>query len=562
MAVDRFTSGIIQDALQAVGDEMFEALRRTSMSPIIYEALDYAVGATDARGNLLAQGNGVTAFLGSLDSAVRGALEHYDDGAGLHPGDVILTNSPFQGGGTHLPDVVTMLPVYHAGRIVAFTVNKAHWTEIGGMDTGSLTTRSTEIFQEGLHFRFLKLYDAGNLNESLVALIRENVRLPDDTLGDMHAGVAAARVGARRIESLIARYGAEALLTAMEELLDYGERMTRLELLKLPEGVYSAEDVIEEDGLGNGPFTIKVSVTLQDGRCIADFTGTATQAPGPINCSHAGLLTGVRCVFKAVTNPDVPANGGAFRPLEIICPPGTLLTAESPAPVSLYFEALIAAIDVVWKALAPIAPKHLSAGHKRTVGSTFISGRHPDSGELYVMGEPLMGGWGAACDADGINGMFCCGNGETFNIPVELTEARYGLQVGQYAFHTEPGGEGKFRGGKGMVLDYRVTHGEAFLTIAFSRTRSRPWGLQGGREGSLNYAEILRADGSIERYTVGTAIALAENEVARLYSSTGGGFGDPAERPADKVRGDLRNGYVTPGQVAQCYPQANERNPT
>ena len=532
------------------------------MSPIIYEALDYAVGATDAEGNLLAQGNGVTAFLGSLDSAVRGALAHYDNGAGLQPGDIVLTNCPYLGGGTHLPDMVTILPVFYDGRIVAFTVNKAHWTEIGGMDTGSLTTRSTEIFQEGLHFKFLKLYEAGKLNTSLVELIRENVRLPDDTLGDMHAGVAAARVGARRIEGLIGKYGLAAVLTAMEELLDYGERMTRLELAKLPSGVYTAEDVVEEDGLGNGPFTIKVAVTLKDGRCIADFTGTAAQAPGPINCSHAGLLTGVRCVFKAVTNPDIPANGGAFRPLEIICPPGTLLTAESPAPVSLYFESLIAAIDVVWKALAPIAPNHLTAGHKRTVGSTFISGRHPDTGELYIMGEPLMGGWGAAPDADGINGMFCCGNGETFNIPVELTEARYGLQVDQYAFHNEAGGEGKFQGGKGVVLDYRVTCGDAFLTIAFSRTRSRPWGLQGGREGSLNYAEILRADGSVEHHSVATALALGENEVARLYSATGGGFGDPAQRQPDKVRSDLKNSYVTPEQVARFYPQADGHGPT
>ncbi len=541
---------------------MFEALRRTSMSPIIYEALDYAVGATDATGNLLAQGNGVTAFLGSLDSAVRGALEHYDDGAGLCPGDVILTNSPYRGGGTHLSDVVTILPVFHGGRIIAFTVNKAHWTEVGGMDTGSLTTRATEIFQEGLHFRFLKLYEAGKLNTCLVELIRENVRLPDDTLGDMHAGVAAARVGARRIESLLGKYGTESVLTAMEELLGYGERMTRLELLKLPEGVYTAEDVIEEDGLGNGPFTIKVAVTLEDGRCIADFTGTDEQAPGPINCSHAGLLTGVRCVFKAVTNPDIPANGGAFRPLEIICPPGTLLTAESPAPVSLYFESLIAAIDVVWKALAPIAPRRLPAGHKRTVGSTFISGRHPETGELYIMGEPLVGGWGAASDADGVNGMFCCGNGETFNIPVELTEARYGLQVDQYAFHAEAGGEGKFRGGKGVTLDYRNTHGDAFLTIAFSRSASRPWGLQGGQEGSLNYAEVMRADGSVERHSVATALALGENEVVRLYSATGGGVGNPSERSPDQVRSDLKNGYVTPEQAARFYPQAGIPTPT
>ena len=285
------------------------------MSPIIYEALDYAVGATDAQGNLLAQGNGVTAFLGSLDSAVRGALAHYDNGAGLQPGDIILTNCPYLGGGTHLSDMVTILPVYYDGRIVAFTVNKAHWTEIGGMDTGSLTTRSTEIFQEGLHFKFLKLYEAGKLNASLVELIRDNVRLPDDTLGDMHAGIAAARVGARRIEGLISKYGLDALLNAMEELLDYGERMTRLELLKLPEGVYTAEDVIEEDGLGNGavynqgcshPERRPLQRRFQ--RHVGAGAGTDQLLPCGIAhrralCLQGGHQSGYPCQWRRVSSP-------------------------------------------------------------------------------------------------------------------------------------------------------------------------------------------------------------------------------------------------------------------
>ena len=554
---DAFTSEIIQDALVAVGDEMFEAQRRTAMSPIIYEALDFAVGATDADGNLIAQGNGVTAFLGSLDSAVTGTLAHYGNGADLQPGDVIVTNCPYEGGGTHLPDVVTVLPIFHAGRIVAFTVNKAHWTEIGGMDTGSLTTRSVEIFQEGLQLNFLKLYDAGILNETLAQVIGDNVRLPSDTLGDMHAGVAAARVGARRIEELINKYGVAAVLGAMNDLLDYGERAARAELEKLPSGTYVAEDVIENDGLGNGPFTIKVAVTLDRGSCIVDFDGTSEQSPGPINCSHAGLLTGVRCAFKAITSPDIPANGGAFRPLQIKCPEGTILTAEPPAPVSLYFESLVAAIDVVWKALAPVVPDRLPAGHKRTVGSTFLSGRHPDTGELFVMGEPLVGGWGAAPYRDGVNGMFCCGNGETFNIPVELTEARYGLQVNQYAFHNEDGGEGRFRGGKGVVLDYAITNGEAFLTVAYSRSETRPWGISGGQPGSRNYAEIRRTDGSVEHCAMATSVPLREGDVARLYSATGGGFGDPAERDINEVRADVRNGYITPDQATRFYPQAD-----
>jgi len=255
MSASTFDLEVIKDCIVAVGDEMFEAVIRTSMSPIIYETTDFAVGATDARGNLLAQGNGVTAFLATLDTAVQDLLKHYPNPGEIAPGDAFITNSPYSGGGTHLSDVVIIVPVFHQDRLIAFTVNKAHWTEVGGSQPGSVSTESTEIYQEGLHFRFLKLYSRGVLNDSLVQLIRDNVRLPDSTIGDMHSGVAAARVGAARIQELADKYGTNLVLSAMEDLLDYGERMTLEEIRKLPKGRYEAEDVVEGDGLGNGPFT-------------------------------------------------------------------------------------------------------------------------------------------------------------------------------------------------------------------------------------------------------------------------------------------------------------------
>ncbi|WP_138380414.1 hydantoinase B/oxoprolinase family protein [Luteithermobacter gelatinilyticus] len=553
MSGDVFTSEIIKDSLVALGDEMFNAMVRTSMSPIIYETTDFAVGATDARGNLLAQGNGVTAFLATLDTAVQSTLQHYPNPGDIRPGDVFITNSPYEGGGTHLSDVVIVLPVFFGEELVAFTVNKAHWTEVGGTKPGSVSTEATEIFQEGLHFRFLKLYEEGRQNSSLVRLIRDNVRLPESTIGDMHAGVAAARVGAKRILELMEKYGRDEVLTAMEELLDYGDRMTRVELQKLPNGVYEAEDVVEDDGLGNGPFKIRVKVTITDDKMITDFTGTDPQVPGPINCSYTGLVTGARCLFKAVTNTEIPANGGCFRALEVICPDKTLISAQSPAPVSLYYEPLIAAIDVMWKALAPVVPDRLPAGHQRSVGATFISGIHPDSGELFVMGEPLVGGWGASDGMDGDNGQFCCANGETFNIPVELFETRYGLQIDQYAFNMEGGGAGQYRGGKGVVLDYRVTSEEAFLTYAASRTESRPWGMVGGREGTNNYAQILRHDGRVERYGMCTTVRAEKGEVIRLVTANGGGYGDPDARDRRAVERDLKNGYITPEQAHADY---------
>lgn len=555
MQDDPFTIEIIKEALVAIGDEMFAALIRTSMSPIIYETTDFAVGATDAAGNLLAQGNGVTGFLATLDTAVQSTLVHYPDPDDIMPGDVFITNSPYEGGGTHLSDVVTLLPVFHDSRLIAWTVNKAHWTEVGGASPGSASTQSTDIFQEGLHFRFLKLYDAGRINRALVEIIRANVRLPDSTIGDLHAGVAACRVGGNRVLEIVAKYGLEPVLTAMRELLDYGERMTRAALARLPQGVFEAEDVIEEDGLGGGPFTIKVKVTIEGERMIADFTGTSPQARGPINTSFAGLITSARCAFKAVTDPDIPANGGCFRALEVICPPGTILSAQSPAPVSVYYESLIAAIEVMWRALMPHMPDRLPVGHTRSVGATFISGLHPRTGELFVMGEPLLGGWGASADADGDNGQFCCGNGETFNIPIELAESRYGFEIDRYAFHDDAGGEGRYRGGKGVVLDYRITSDEALLTFSSTRTRSRPWSAAGGCEGSHNGAFVLREDGSQEPHTMVTGLRVAKGETIRVVTATGGGYGPPGDRPLEDVERDLKNGFITRFQATEVFGQ-------
>ncbi|HEY0939894.1 MAG TPA: hydantoinase B/oxoprolinase family protein [Steroidobacter sp.] len=552
MTANVFTLEIIKDSLVAVGDEMFNAMLRTSMSPIIYESTDFAVGATDASGNLLAQGNGVTAFLAALDTAVTSTLQHHEPSE-IRPGDVFITNTPYEGGGTHLSDVAILIPVFHGDTLIAWTVNKAHWTEVGGATPGSVSTTATEIFQEGLRFTFVKLYDRGQLNQALVQIIRDNVRLPDSTLGDMRAGVAAARVGEKRILELVAKYGRASVLRAMDELLDYGERMTRAALAKIPHGVYCAEDLIEDDGLGNGPFAVKVKVAVSADKIVVDYTGSAPQARGPINCSYAGLITGARCLFKAITNSEIPANGGCFRMLDVICPPGTLLSAIEPAPVSLNYEARNAAIDVFWKAIAPVLPDRLPAGHQRSVGATFIAGEHPDSGEFFVMGEPLVGGWGASQDCDGDSGQFCCSNGETFNIPCELFESRYGLQVVQYAFHDQDGGAGEFRGGKGVVLDYRVTAKQVYLTYAASRTSSRPWGASGGQDGSNNYAEVHRRDGSIERYNMCTTVAVKYDEIIRIYTGTGGGYGDPAARPRERVESDLKNGFITLAQAAEHY---------
>lgn len=549
--INPFTLEIIKNALVAIGDEMFVALQRTSMSTIIYEVLDYATGLTDARGQLITQGNGVTLFLGTLSHAVQYSLEKF--GRDLRPGDIIITNDPYTGGGTHLSDVSLVMPVFYAGEIVAFAANKAHWTEVGGKDPGSWTTDATEVYQEGLQFPCVKLFDQGRPLDSVLDLIRANVRLPDMTLGDMWAGVAALRVGERRFRDLCEKYGVGVVRRAIEKLLDDGDTLTRLELRKLPQGVYEAEDFIDDDGIGHGPFSVRVKITVSDDAFHCDFTGTHPQVPGPVNCTHTALVSGVRAIYLSITNPSNPVNDGAFRSLRITCPPRTIFSAERPAPVSTYWETMLYVADLIWKAMAPVVPERLTAGHFLSVCGTIVAGLHPDNGDLFLLVEPLAGGWGAGRQKDGESGLVCVGDGETYMIPVEVTETRYGVLVDQYTFHTDDGGAGTHRGGKGLIRDYRITADEAYLTTTFGRHKFFPWGMAGGQPGSRNHVKILHADGREVVFGKTARYRLAKGEVARLVTGTGGGYGPPSARPPQQVATDVRNDYITVEQAERDY---------
>lgn len=551
MSHDFFTDEIIRNTLVALGDEMFSALKRTAMSPIIYETLDFAVGATDATGQLICQGNGGTGFLGTLDAAVGFVLQKYGDG--IAPGDVFMTNDPYEGGGTHLSDVTLVLPVFFEGELVAFIANKAHWTEVGGKSAGSYSSDATEIYQEGMQFPNIRLFDRGVINQAIVDMIRANVRLPDMSLGDMWAQIAGLRTGERRLLGLYAKHGRAVMQKAIDNLLDYGEQMVRQAIRGLPKGVFEAVDSIDDDGFGNGPFEVRVKVTISEDEILVDYTGSHGQVPGPINTPATGLRSRLRAIFRAITAPHIPTNGGMFRPLKLICPPKTVFTAERPAPTSCYWETGGFCLDLVWKALAPHVPDRLPAGHYLSVCGTILSGRRSDNDDLYILVEPLAGGWGACIGKDGQNGQFCHSNGETFNIPAEIAETRYDIRVDRYGFHNDDGGAGEFRGGKGVVLDYRVLSDSADLTIIFGRYATRPWGMNGGSTGSGNYSVIVRPDGVTEPFGAAARLRVAKGEVARLVTGTGGGYGDPRKRPRERVAEDLKNGYITAEQARRDY---------
>jgi N-methylhydantoinase B len=448
---DPFTEEIIKDKLGAIADEMGVVLARTSMSPVVYEVLDFACGLTDPEGQVIAQTNGITVFTGTFRPQIESVLRKFDREQ-FQAGDIFVTNDPYAGA-THICDVCVIAPILEADELLGFGVSVTHWVDIGGGMPGSIPPDATEIYQEGLVLPCLQLAAAGVVDEKVIDLLRANVRLPRMALGDLNAGMAAIGIGERGVRALSARYGSAAVRIATESLFDQGEQLTRSAIAEIPDGVYSAEDEIDGDGLSDDAIPIKVSVTVAGDTMTVDFTGSSPSTRGPINCARGALESACKTVFRAITAPDAPNNEGAFRPFEVICPDGTVFTAERPAPTGWYYESTAFATELIWKALAPVVPERLGAGSYVSVCATYVVGTEAD-GDVWVLIEPNNGGWGADRESDGENGLISTVDGDTFNFPVEVIETRFPLRVDRYALAVEQGaGAGRRRGGFGLVRE-------------------------------------------------------------------------------------------------------------
>ncbi|MEA2523605.1 MAG: N-methylhydantoinase [Thermomicrobiales bacterium] len=549
---DAFTQEIIRNKLLALTNEMGAVLARTSMSPIVYEVLDFACGICDASGRVIAQDNGLCLFTGTFRPQVESILAKYP-AAVMRPGDVYMTNSPY-GGGTHNADVALIQPIFAEDRLLAFGISVTHWTEVGGKVLGSLAPDSTEIYQEGLQFPQLRLYREGEINEAIVDIIRANVRLPVMSIGDLNAGVAAVRIAEQRFKDIVARYGLPAVEEAFEAILDHGEALALAALTRIPSGTYEAEDIIDGDGVSEDPIPIRVRVTVSADRFVADFTGCSPQTQGPINCARGALMSACKTVFKAITGPQQPSNEGLFRPFELIAPEGTVFTAMWPAPTGWYYEASAYATELVWKALAPVLPERLSAGSYVSLCAYYIGGRKPD-GEYWVLATPQDGGWGACADQDGESSLIATTDGDTYNYPAEVIETAFPLTMLRNAFNVEAGGgAGRQRGGFGTIREYRIENPTGgSLLASLGRSVHAPWGIDGGARGTVNYFEVLRADGETVRGGRVTSLPLGAGDVVRIVTGNGGGWGDPKERSEEDVRRDLADGLVSPRTARETY---------
>jgi N-methylhydantoinase B len=542
---DPITLEIIQNSLQAAADEMFAAMRKTAMSSIIYEVLDMGTGITDASGRIASSGAGIPAFVGVLDKGVQFILRKF--GEDVQVGDVFITNDPWHGGVTHLNDLVLAMPVFSGGEIIAWTANIAHNSDVGGMAPGSLSGDATEIFQEGLRLPAVKLIRAGVTDQSVMDIITCNTRMPDYLLGDVWAAIASVRIGAKRLEGMADKYGVPTFKRAMERFMDFGEKTALAELVKLPKGTFELSEPQDDGRIYN------VKITITDDEFLVDLRDNPDQDNGPTNTSRDGTVVCAQMVFKSLTDPDTPANDGSFRPMTVLTREGSVFHAEEPAAIGFYFETEVRVYDLIWRCLAPHIPERLPAGHFSSICGTFIGGIHPDTGRQYTIIEPQIGGWGAWDGHDGNPCIFSGFHGETYNTPAEISEARNGLFVDRMTLNDEGGGEGEFTGGRGLILEYRIRTDKGFLTAGYTRSAIKPWPLEGGAEGSGNFVEIVKADGDTQRTSFVSGFDLTTDDVIRVITSSGAGYGDPKNRAPEAVKLDIKNGYVTPERAKEVY---------
>ncbi len=547
-ARDPIAFELFKNAIFSIADEMALTVFRTTYSGVLKDNMDYSTAFADADGKLVAQGLTLPGHLGSIPTALEAVMRRFGDD--IREGDVFIMNDPFEGG-MHLPDIFIFKPLHHEGKRLAFAATICHHTDVGGRVAGSNASDSTEIYAEGLRIPPLKLYEAGRRNEAIMAIIERNVRLPVRLFGDLRAQLAACHIAERQFAELVARHGAETVKAYMQETIDYAERLTRAALSDLPDGEWSFEDWIDDDGVDYGkPIRLFVTLRKRGGHLVVDWTGTSPQVKGAINntlsFTKAASYTGVRSVLP----PGIPNNEGVFRAIEVTCPPGTVGNGVLPAACAARGLTGFRMTDCIFGALAMMLPdKVFAAGDGGNTGIS-IGGYYPDrSPFIYV--DFTCGAWGARPWADGLDG-----NSHMFanmaSHSVEVTEAEQPIQLLAYEFVEDRAGAGKFRGGVPFRRDYRFLEEEGVLQVRSDRRTHRPFGLYGGSPGAPS-ENSLNPEGEARRLPSKLTMTVRRGEVFRHILAGGGGWGDPLERDPAKVLKDVRNGLLSPEKARADY---------
>ncbi|MCZ6768457.1 MAG: hydantoinase B/oxoprolinase family protein [Acidobacteria bacterium] len=515
---------IYRNLFSSVAQEMGTVLRRTAYSPNIKERRDYSCALFDGQGQLVAMGDHMPVHLGSMPLAVRAAIDAFP----LHPGDVVFLNDPFAGG-THLPDVTMVAALYepsNVSRPVSFVACRAHHSDVGGISPGSMPL-STDIFQEGIRIPPVRLYQRGELNRDLLRLVLLNVRTPREREGDLAAQIGSLKVGEKRLLTLVEKNGRQEVEAYMKALQDYGERVMRELITRIPDGCYRAEDFLDDDGTSGDPprrpINIKVSVEVHRERMKVDFSGSHPQVRGCVNAVEAITLSAVYYVLRCLAPDDAPTSSGLLRPVEVITPAGTIVNASYPAATAGgNVETSQRIVDVLLRALSTAGLDNIPAASSGTMNNLTVGSVGPNTGQTFSYYETIGGGMGASPQADGDSGVHTHMT-NTLNTPIEALETYFPVRVREYRLRRESGGQGKFRGGDGIIRSLEML-ADCQVTMLSERRRHAPYGLHGGESGKTG-KNYLIVKGKRKKLPGKFSLSLSKGEIIRIETPGGGGWG-------------------------------------
>ena len=541
--IDQVEVEVLSNHLISIVHEMGAILRRTSYSPNIREREDCSCVLADTTGQIIAQAEHIPGHLGMLTVGIPYLLKHFPPNT-LNEGDVFMFNTPE--GGSHLPDIRIVVPIYHDGELVGLSANLAHHADVGGMVPGSMPSKSTEIWQEGLILPPLKLYSEGVLNKPVMDILMYNVRTPTEREGDLNAQIAAAQLGQRRVQEVIRKFGLSYWKTYTEGILDYSERLMRAKIReRFPDGKYYSELFIDDDGMDDERIKIAVTVTVKDDSVKVDYSGTDKQRASGVNCILANCVSAAYFVVKAVADPTIPVNSGCYRPIEVYCPEGTIISPDPTAAIGAGNETWQRIAETLVGAVLQADPSIVKAHSHGCMNNTVFGGTDPRTGKVYTYYETIGGGDGARALADGMDGVHVMGT-NTMNTPVEVVEMYYPLTIEEYSLRRDTGGVGKHRGGLGIKRKYRVEGHTSTLTANSDWIKQKPDGTEGGGRGAMT--RLVINEGTDREVIPGFCKVmqkLQHGETFTVYSGGGNGYGDPADRDQTLVERDLLDDKIS-----------------
>ena len=554
--VDPVTLEIVRNGLKAIAQRITRRMIRSANSFIVKEMEDCSASILDARGQLLAEEAGPPIQLNTVGVCLKTILEHYFPPTAWKPGDVVITNDPYAGDGsmaaTHTNDYLAFYPLFFEGELVAFSGLMVHHFDIGGMNMG---TRGwgTEIYQEGLRIPPLKIVDAGELDTKVMDIILTNTRTREMLENDLISQISSVKVAADDVLALFHKYGNATMQKCFSELMDYSERCTREAIAAIPDGVYRHEEPLLDDGAKGGPYWLRVAITKQGSDISLDFTGTDAQVKGPINSPLATTLAAVYYVMRCITDASIPSSEGCKRPISVIAPPGTLVNARPPAAVYQRMIVCHSIVDLVMGALAQAIPQQIMGDSCGCLYNYTIV-TQPDSGRRTVFGEVVPGGIGATARADGIE-VVACHVTNCHIPPTESIEMESPVLYLRREMRVDSGGAGRYRGGVGQVLTYRILGADPELQHTSQKSVSLPQGVMGGRAGDGGRWVINEGTASERRleHAIGDIEPLLKNDTVTHYTPGGGGYGDPFSRDPASVRRDVRAGFVSAAAAETQY---------